>query len=157
MTPIRSFILMASLAAANVEALSGCQTSVHNETIAYFNSAPVTFSFELATATDCQTWCGKVRACQAWVYVRQSRQCDLHRTMALSTSDNTGFTFGGCSPNPANETQLAPLPSAVSHSTASSIPVTMETTTLVRFLLPYNQQPLSSPPRSVHLGLTINE
>jgi hypothetical protein len=141
MTSIRSFILMASLALANVEALSDCQTSVYNETIAYFSNAPITFSFELATATDCQNWCGKVQACQAWVYVGQSSQCDLHRTTALSTSDNTGFTFGGCGPNPVNGTRLAPTPSVLSHFVASSTPVTMETVTLVRFPS-FNMPPL---------------
>ncbi|RAH40199.1 uncharacterized protein BO95DRAFT_518897 [Aspergillus brunneoviolaceus CBS 621.78] len=134
MTPIRSFMLMAALAFSNVEALAGCQNSVYNETVAYFNSAPVTFSFEIATATECQNWCRNVKACQAWLYVDQSGQCDLHRTKALSLSDNIGFTFGGCEPNPESRLPPSPTasPTASSSAAASKNQIPSESATLPR-------------------------
>ncbi|PYH77960.1 hypothetical protein BO82DRAFT_168938 [Aspergillus uvarum CBS 121591] len=135
MTPIRSFMLMAALAFSNVEALARCQNSVYNETVAYFNSAPVTVSFEIATATECQSWCRNVKACQAWLYVDQPGQCDLHRTKALSLSDNTGFTFGGCERNPESRLPPSPTasPTASSSAAASETPTPSEGATLVRF------------------------
>ncbi|KAI2795007.1 hypothetical protein POX_a01610 [Penicillium oxalicum] len=112
-----------------------CQSNVHNETIAYFNSAPVTFSYELETARDCKKWCESVPSCQSWIYVRQSNQCDLHRTVALSVSHNAGFMFGGCKPiGDTNVTQLASTASPSSHGTATrtfgaSQSVTLQTST----------------------------
>lgn len=132
MASIRSILLVIALALQGSEALPDCQGSVHNETIAYFNSAPITFSYELATALDCQSWCEKVPACQAWVYVDQSNQCDLHRTTALSVSDNAGFIFGGCKPSAVNESRLAPTPSPSLHSAVLSTPAASETASLVR-------------------------
>jgi hypothetical protein len=133
MASIRSILLAIALAFQGSEAVSDCQSSVHNETIAYFNSAPVTFSYELATALDCQNWCEKVPTCQAWVYVDQSNQCDLHRTTALSVSDNAAFIFGGCKPDTVNaSTRLAPTASPSLHSAVTSTQAASETASLVR-------------------------
>ncbi|KAJ5382696.1 hypothetical protein N7517_000607 [Penicillium concentricum] len=130
MASIRSILLVIALALQGSEALPECQGSVHNETIAYFYSAPMTFSYELATVLDCQNWCEKVPACQAWVYVDQSNQCDLHRTTALSVSDNAGFIFGGCKPSAVNESRLAPSPSPSLHSAVISTPAASEIASL---------------------------
>ncbi|OQE66440.1 hypothetical protein PENNAL_c0187G11733 [Penicillium nalgiovense] len=146
MASIRSVLLMIALALQGSKALSDCQGFVHNETIAYFNSAPMTFSYELATALDCQNWCEKVPACQAWVYLDQSNQCDLHRTTALSISDNAGFIFGGCKPSAVNESRLAPTPSPSLHSAVISTPATSETASSVR----------SRPFQACCPGLTAN-
>ncbi|KAJ5651621.1 uncharacterized protein N7484_005344 [Penicillium longicatenatum] len=132
MASMRSILLVIALALQGSEALPGCQGSVHNGTIAYFNSAPMTFSYELAAALDCQNWCEKVPACQAWVYIDQSNQCDLHRTTALSVSDNAGFIFGGCKPSAVDESRLAPTPSPSLHSAVISTPAASGTASLVR-------------------------
>lgn len=147
MTSIRLLLLVTALGLRGTEALSDCRSSVHNKTIAYFNSAPLAFSYELATALDCQHWCDKVPACQAWVYVDQSNQCDLHRTMALSVSDNTGFIFGGCKPSGIDGFRLAPTLRPSSHSTMPSTSLASDTATLVR----------SSLYRICYLGLIANE
>ncbi|KAJ5277499.1 hypothetical protein N7534_008323 [Penicillium rubens] len=146
MASIRSILLVIALALQGSEALPDCQSYIHSETIAYFNSAPITFSYELATALDCQRWCEKVSKCQAWVYVEQSNQCDLHRTEALSVSDNAGFIFGGCKPRAANESRTAPTPSSSLHSVVISTPTSSETAYLVR----------SHPFQASCSGLTAN-
>ncbi|RHZ46089.1 uncharacterized protein CDV56_104746 [Aspergillus thermomutatus] len=131
--PTRPFIFLAALALAGVEAKSDCWTSVHNETIACFNSAPIAFSFDLDTASDCQSWCGKIPNCEAWIYINQSSQCDLHRTAPVSISDNSGFTFGGCDPVPIIETRPVATPIPSSNVTASSTRAATETSSSVRF------------------------
>lgn len=127
MASIRSILLVIALALQGSEALPDCQGYIHSGTIAYFNSAPITFSYELATALDCQRWCEKVSKCQAWLYVDQSNQCDLHRTEALSVSDNAGFIFGGCTTKAANASRTAPTPSSSMHSAVISTPTASET------------------------------
>ncbi|KAL4883403.1 glycosyl hydrolase family 71-domain-containing protein [Aspergillus karnatakaensis] len=110
MAPLQSLIILAAVTLVGAEVSSDCQASVHNDTIAFFSSAPITFSFDLDTMTDCQIWCTEVPKCQAWVYVDQSSQCDLYRAAPLSVSESFGFTFGGCAPTSVDRTQLA-LPS----------------------------------------------
>ncbi|PYI35299.1 hypothetical protein BP00DRAFT_252055 [Aspergillus indologenus CBS 114.80] len=78
---------------------------------------------------ECQNWCRNVEACQAWLYVDQSGQCDLHRTKALSLSDNTGFKFGRCEPNPESLSPTA-SPTASSSAAASKTPIPSEGATL---------------------------
>lgn len=131
MASIYLVILLAVLALA-VEGSSKCWTSVHNDTIAFHSSAPITFSFDLKTATDCQNWCGEVTKCQSWVYVEYSNQCDLHRTAALSLSENIGFTFGGCDSINGTLPVATFAPSALS-GIAAGIRVEMETGYPVRF------------------------
>lgn len=132
MASIRSILLVIALALQGSEALPDCQGYIHSGTIAYFNSAPITFSYELATALDCQRWCEKVSTCQAWLYVDQSNQCDLHRTKALSVSDNAGFIFGGCTPRAANESPTTSTPSSSLHSAVISTARTSEIAYSVR-------------------------
>lgn len=164
MAPIH-FIVLATLA-LTVEASSACWNSVRNDTIGCYNSAPLTFTFNMNTASDCQKWCGKVEKCQSWIYVDHSGQCDLHRTTALTISDNIGFTFGGC--DPVNDTlpvaSLVPSFSIAATSTPASTRVEMETgysvrsTTLIFGLDPFcnrtNNAFLISPGRSAEWVIT---
>lgn len=122
MAPKSSIIFLVGLASiCSAEASSQCWKSVYNETVAVFNSAPFTYSLELETATVCQSWCGDISKCQAWVYVDHANHCDLYRTSPLSLSDNSGFTFGGC--EPTNSTQPIPTTSWNPVPSASSTPV----------------------------------
>lgn len=131
-----SVFLTSALAIIGVQALSECWTSVHNEIIPLFNSAPITFSYNLNTAADCLNWCGKVEKCEAWVFVEHSKQCDLHPKAALTIDPNVGFTFGGCDPTTVNKTQLAVDTPIVSPSAAySSARVATSPSGLVRFPL----------------------
>ncbi|KAI2790194.1 hypothetical protein POX_d05700 [Penicillium oxalicum] len=128
MAYIYSLLLVTTLALRGSQAASDCQNSVQNKTIAYFSSAPMTFSYELATVWDCQKWCEKLPECQAWVYIEQSNQCDLHRTPALSVSDNAGFIFGGCMPDAINaSTKLAPTPTPSLHPFLLRTPAASDT------------------------------
>ncbi|KAJ5964747.1 uncharacterized protein N7479_004623 [Penicillium vulpinum] len=131
MAPIYSVIALATLALA-VEA-SECWTSIRNDTIACYNSAPITFNFDLKTATDCRNWCGEIEKCQSWTYVEYSNQCDLYRTAALSISNNTGFTFGGCDPvGTPSVNSFTPSPFSISATSTASTHVEIETGHLSR-------------------------
>ncbi|KAI3094327.1 hypothetical protein CBS147333_10002 [Penicillium roqueforti] len=124
MVPIYSFVVLATLAVAT-EVSSECWTSIRNDTIACYNSAPITFAFDMNTTAECQDWCGRVEKCQSWIYMELSGRCDLHRTAALTISDNAGFTFGGC--DPINTTLPVATPGPSSSIAVTSTGVAMET------------------------------
>ena len=96
-------LLAAILASALAESSSSsCWDTMHNSTLAVFSSAPIAFSLDRATASQCQAWCGRVSNCQAWVFVDQLLQCDLHRAAPVNVLPETnGFVFGGCDPSGA--------------------------------------------------------
>lgn len=131
-----TIFLASALVMNGVQASSECWTYIHNGTIPLFNSAPITFSYDVNTATDCLKWCGQVEKCEAWVFVEHSKQCDLHPSTALTIDQNTGFTFGGCDPTTADESQLVvdvPIPSA--SAATSSVRVETGPSNLVCFSL----------------------
>ncbi|KAJ5243885.1 hypothetical protein N7489_003981 [Penicillium chrysogenum] len=53
-----------------------------------------------------------------------SGRCDLHRTAALTISDNVGFTFGGC--DPINITLPVATPAPSTSIAVTSTRVAME-------------------------------
>ncbi|GFN19724.1 PAN-1 domain [Aspergillus tubingensis] len=120
---IHSLMLAAAIAIFGAEATSECWTNVHNETFAWFSSAPITYSFHIETASECEHWCGQTMKCQAWSYIGHSSQCDLYRATAVAIAPNKGFVYGGCIPKPTAGLWSEAVVSTSSHLPISSVAV----------------------------------
>ncbi|KAH1330077.1 hypothetical protein KXV31_002888 [Aspergillus fumigatus] len=92
------------LVVAGMQAVSAsCLNNIQNNTIGFFSSAPLTFSYKHPSAFHCAFKCEKLEHCQAWLYADPG-DCQLYRRAALSTASNPNFLYGlcdGASPRPS--------------------------------------------------------
>jgi hypothetical protein len=81
-----------------------CSTRTANNTIAFFSGAAMRFSYGSEDPTSCSNQCQNNSKCQAWLYTAVGGECDLFKTVALSTSFNEGFIYGQCGGSVLNST-----------------------------------------------------
>ncbi|KAH1949415.1 hypothetical protein KXV69_004086 [Aspergillus fumigatus] len=81
------------LVVAGMQAVSAsCLNNIQNNTIGFFSSAPLTFSYKHPSAFHCAFKCEKLEHCQAWLYADPG-DCQLYRRAALPTASNPNFLY----------------------------------------------------------------
>jgi hypothetical protein len=73
----------------------GCHDSTSHDTIAFFSSAPLTFSSNITDTTACASKCQSLSGCRTWLFSKGGR-CELFRDTAVTIASNPNFVYGGC-------------------------------------------------------------
>ncbi|KAJ5907800.1 dual specificity phosphatase catalytic domain protein [Penicillium taxi] len=102
---------------------SACANDIQHDVIYIFSHAPLTFSFDVFTASDCATKCAGLSACCTWLYSTSGYECQLYGEDPISEISNPLFVSGACSP---------PTASLIGIPSSSSIPILNATGDITR-------------------------
>ncbi|KAJ5767252.1 uncharacterized protein N7511_004868 [Penicillium nucicola] len=110
---IASFLALLASTAANVVD-DRCHDSTSHGTIAFFSSAPMTFSYNITDTTACASKCQILSGCRAWLFNKGGR-CELFRDSAVTTTSNPNFIYGGCGIDIQSFVPAVPSPTLSHH------------------------------------------
>ncbi|OJZ85606.1 hypothetical protein ASPFODRAFT_717866 [Aspergillus luchuensis CBS 106.47] len=114
--------LSAASTGASTPVTDPCTQNIRNDTIAFFSSAPLTFSYN-SSIPDCAARCSQRKHCQAWLYTDPG-ECQLYRRPAVAIASNPNFFYGACG-DAANYTPSAAASQLKSTSTRLAASSTM--------------------------------
>ncbi|RAL06772.1 PAN domain-containing protein [Aspergillus homomorphus CBS 101889] len=99
-------------ATSALEFTSACSPVIQENTISFFSHAPLTFSFEIPSASACATRCGEVSSCRAWLYSSSGKECQLYREQPRSQAKNPLFISGLCTGSSSAESPQVSITSS---------------------------------------------
>lgn len=93
---VYALLSLQTTAASTPDSASACMESVSLDTISMFSHAPLTFSFEIPSASACAEKCAGLTSCRAWLYSTSGQECQLYRDQPLLRAKNPLFVSGSC-------------------------------------------------------------